>query len=420
METRLILDLNDHDNIITEVTSSEDQPDRIKMNLTAYRLENFKSFQDTEWIRLQKLVMIYGENSAGKTAIHQPLLYLKNAYESEIKHQSIYSVSQLDESNAQLEDVINKAHACEGMSILFKFISFEKEYIYRINIQSRSGIEVETAELIYDDTELNLNEYFNFSNVFFVKGKLEKADPQIVAIVAGIMDELRRFAKELAFMCPIRKLPEREYIFHNSKPDDIGRNGENTYAKLYSLIDEGEYENSILSRWVDDFGFKLKWEPLGQNRGKFVLVDTNSNIESNLIDNGFGIGQSLPVMTVMATSENSSLLIDSPEAFLQTNMQTRLGDYIIECAAKNQLLMVETGSEYILQRIRRRIAEHKLAPNDFIVVFVYEKDGYAICKEISFDKRGNMKQNDEAFQQFFSSAYEDIMATMLVNAGAKE
>ena len=132
-----------------------------------------------------------------------------------------------------------------------------------------------------------------------------------------------------------------------------------------------------------------------------MLRDLQTGLETNLVDNGFGISQSLPLAVGLADSESKNMLIDSPEAFLQTKMQSELGDLLIE-GTKGKKALVETGSEYLLIRLQRRIAEKKFDANNLAIYFIDEQNGRTECKKIDVNELGDLENAPEEFLEFFS------------------
>ena len=86
-----------------------------RLNLVSYGMCNYKAFHDTGWIDLNRIVVLLGGNSAGKTAVHMPLLYLRNAYYHEVAKENKVSLTELDDSNAKMEDLINHSYLNDGM-----------------------------------------------------------------------------------------------------------------------------------------------------------------------------------------------------------------------------------------------------------------------------------------------------------------
>ncbi len=192
------------------------------------------------------------------------MLLLRNAYEIEQRQQKVYSIAELDGTKARIEDFINKKHLNDGMNILFKFIDNNHDYVYRLHFEIADGKEIERLNLFDKEKEIDLSEYYEPDNVFFVSKRTGLPDVGYKSIMFGIMAELRRFADSFMDINPIRRSPEREFVFHNTEITDIGRSVENSYAKLYSLIENNELKNQVLYNWISEFGFRQEWRYIAQ------------------------------------------------------------------------------------------------------------------------------------------------------------
>ena len=272
-------------------------------------------------------------------------------------------------------------------------------------------MEKEIIFLSIGVNEQYITDLYDVSNIFF-SSIIDQNDIGRAQLLANVVEAIRQFAKDYLYMLPIRKLPKREFVFSGRELDDLGIYGENAYGKLYSMVSNGQLQNDYLERWVNEFGYKLGWRSTGQNQGKIVLIDEKNGIETNIVDNGFGVGQSLPVIVALASVIDKYMLIDSPESFLQTKMQSIIADYIIEASSKNNMLVIETSSEYLLQRIRRRISEKRISNKNVSVYFIHEENGNAICSMQALDDNGIFISEESEFAQFFSSAYQDVMEMM--------
>ncbi len=47
------------------------------MTVTAFRVQNFMGFEDSEWIELRPITVLFGRNSSGKSALIRALLLLE-------------------------------------------------------------------------------------------------------------------------------------------------------------------------------------------------------------------------------------------------------------------------------------------------------------------------------------------------------
>lgn len=391
----------------------------VKMSMTAYRLKNYRAFHDTGWICFTPLVLIYGNNSAGKTAIHNIFKLLWKAYDKEKSLIEANTIMSLDDTGASFDDLRNRRHPDEDMEILFKLKSVSgKEYVYRLSFFGNNDygqrVFIEFPNGTYD-----VLDYYNTKNVFFLKKRSENDSIEYEPIVAGIMQALREFAGHYQYIAPHRIGPSREFVFAGKNRLNTGLNEENVYEKLFSMVEGGRISNDQINLWMERFGYDLVWKSSGPNKGQLMMVDKESGTETNIIDNGFGIGQSLPVIIRMVTIKDGNMLIDSPEAFLQVAMQSNMADFILECARNNKTLMVETSSEYILYRIRRRIAEGVFNPDDLRVYFIYTTENAdERLDEIQIERNGGLITDNPDFQRFFSAGFDDLEYIMTGSNGS--
>ena len=110
---------------------------------------------------------------------------------------------------------------------------------------------------------------------------------------------------------------------------------------------------------------------------------------------GVGVSQLLPVLVLCLLSEPGGvILLEQPELHLHPALQQRLADFLIAVARSGRQLIVETHSEYIVSRLRRRIAEDTTEEDDLLamskIVFA-ERDrqtGLTTYREVEFSLTG--------------------------------
>ena len=112
--------------------------------------------------------------------------------------------------------------------------------------------------------------------------------------------------------------------------------------------------------------------------GSTIIVKTEGLDKEVPLDAvGVGVSQLLPVLVLCLLSEPGSvILLEQPELHLHPALQQRLADFLIAIARSGRQLIVETHSEYMVSRLRRRIAED---PDDELLsiskVIFAERDG---------------------------------------------
>lgn len=163
------------------------------------------------------------------------------------------------------------------------------------------------------------------------------------------------------------------------------------------LVEDVETEN------LAALGLALKVKPHGME-DKLPLTSV-----------GVGVSQLLPVLVLCLLSKPGSvILLEQPELHLHPALQQRLADFFIVISKSGRQLIVETHSEYMLSRLRRRIAED---PEDQLldlakVVFA-ERDqttGLSTFSNIDLTPYGNITEWPKGF---FDQASEDERQTIL-------
>ena len=102
--------------------------------LSAFRLIHFKAFHDTNWIKINHLTLILGENSSGKSALYQALGMLSAAYHYFIQEERFNDLARLAEEFGEFDDICNKSARERTVRIGFEFLRKEKRIEYWIMI----------------------------------------------------------------------------------------------------------------------------------------------------------------------------------------------------------------------------------------------------------------------------------------------
>lgn len=133
---------------------------------------------------------------------------------------------------------------------------------------------------------------------------------------------------------------------------------------------------------------------------------------------GVGVSQALPVLVMaLAAGPGAVLLLEQPELHLHPAAQQRLADFLLACAASGRQLIVETHSDHLVTRLRRRIAED---PGDRLlgtvaVVLAQRDAGGSRFERLPSNRYGGFERWPEGF---FEEAASD--ARELIRAGLKK
>lgn len=144
--------------------------------------------------------------------------------------------------------------------------------------------------------------------------------------------------------------------------------------------------------------------------GRFELaVKTQTNSElAALTDVGFGISQFLPIIVAdLQLGDNSCLALSQPEIHLHPKIQALFGNFLANQIKQTQKqYIVETHSEYLLNRIRLLLVKGELKPED-VRVYYFENDGVkTTTHQVEFATDGQIKG---APQGFFDTYAIDVL-----------
>jgi predicted ATPase len=136
------------------------------------------------------------------------------------------------------------------------------------------------------------------------------------------------------------------------------------------------------------------------------------NIGSRTLANvGFGVSQILPVITLcLITDPGNLILLEQPELHLNPGMQQKLADFLLEMVKTGRQIIVETHSEYLITRLRRRAATNESDYKYFGIVFA-ERDPEegTSYRSVNVNEQGDLSEWPKGF---FDHVAEDLRILM--------
>ena len=125
----------------------------------------------------------------------------------------------------------------------------------------------------------------------------------------------------------------------------------------------------------------------------------------NLIDVGYGVSQALPLLTELLRPDAPGMfLLQQPEVHLHPRAQAALGSLFCDVAVSGRQLLVETHSDYVIDRVRMdvRDGETGLKPEDVSILY-FERDELAVkIHSMTIDEQGNLLDAPPSYRQFFA------------------
>jgi len=308
---------------------------------------------------------------------------------------------QRDETNTELKEDLNGLtglqRSIEAYKILFKHNQIGLEGPF-----PRTLDKTEMKYLVNYEASLN-----------------HSRDISLLLITAGCLFE--QFLKNITYIAPLRKYPQRYYMDSGRYAQHVGIFGEMAPDILL-------YDNDLVlkvNRELDRFGanyelriFRVQSEK-HEISGFFHLqfLNKSTGVPSSLRDVGFGFSQVLPIIVQSLISKQNILLIEQPELHLHPALQAELGDLFINSALGDQKnrFLIETHSEHLILRILKRIRETTrgnnektppINPEDVSLLFVDVTKTGSTIQELRIDKEGRLI--DQCPGGFFEEDFEEL------------
>ena len=220
-----------------------------------------------------------------------------------------------------------------------------------------------------------------------------------------------RVLRPISYIGPVRSAPLRTYRKSAEPPRDVGRDGQLAPELLYR-----ERDGDTLIRvntWLAELGYgALEFRDAGDEYFQ-VLVRPERGVEVNLAHTGAGLAQLLPILVQGATAPGGATLIaQQPEIHLNPAQQCVATDFLIETAKAGKRVVIETHSEHVLLRLRRRIAEDKIDADDVALYYVDSNAGRSSVRRVAIEANGAIERNEWP-RAFFAEQLDDSFALAL-------
>ncbi len=256
-----------------------------------------------------------------------------------------------------------------------KFIIRNNELlILEMNNETDNGFYIK-SDLIKTDTivEEEVKKLFIPGNTIFNSFMPIQNDINDVSLKASVIIQIinlfqteikTEFSEDaINYVSPLRAHPKRYYMLDKAKLNlTLDTLDGDAIAEV--LKDNKQITKSVNS-WLKNFGVEVDVQ--GFKEVIHHLIVKQNNVDLDITDVGFGISQILPVIIQgFLSSKYSTTIIEQPEIHLHPKMQADLADLFIDIVkkTKGKKLIIETHSEYLLKRLRRRISEGEISPDD--------------------------------------------------------
>ena len=243
---------------------------------------------------------------------------------------------------------------------------------------------------------------------------LEKIEKRLEDIEYGF----NFFHNNIISLAPIRSKPKRTYDPIREIPDPEG----SEIPMILMRLSGEEKDWKQLREKLINFGktsglfSDVKVKKYGKSIGEpFQLQLQVRGFQSNIMDIGYGVSQILPLLVhlfypkqksfrrdlFLLNSFESRLLLQQPEVHLHPKAQAELASLLIESIKANNSFLIETHSDYMIDRARIEIRKKSISHRDVSLIYLEPIKKGVKAHNISFDEQGNLIKAPKGYRDFF-------------------
>lgn len=210
----------------------------------------------------------------------------------------------------------------------------------------------------------------------------------------------------IIYIGPFRDAPQRYYRLQNLSTHQIDMSGSN--MAVFTNAMSKDTLKSFNQMAKSHFDFELKPE---RHSGHISLNIAKEGKSTNIVDNGFGYSQMMPVLLALHKFSNSRanspyhfsdgsqiFCIEQPELHLHPNMQYKMGKTFVDStiiSKKKQpdnKIIVETHSRSFIDAVGDSVAKGEIEAKD-VAVYIFDiVDGIFSIKLSEFDEEGYLNK----------------------------
>lgn len=363
--------------------------------------EHYKLFLGKQHLRIAPLTVVFGRNNTGKSAVLRLPMLIKSAMncvtDNVFEKKWRNGVVLCDEYR---DVVYGKGNQAVGLHFCDE--SGEAEVNVKFIAENSGGVShsrIEELTVRNGDQEIKVSVDDN--------GMLAKETGETIATL-GITPQsepdsslakaaFQKLDMNIDYIGPVRWQPLR-FLELDGHPDGTsGIDGKTNYT--YLINDSQNALHPLLdkvSNWYEtNFG---GWRvEVGNSRSPVYTIELKNDSlpGNNILDTGFGIQQSLPIVIAAYRDYNNPTLviIEEPETHLNSSAHAEIGQLLAKAAVANRdkRFLVETHSLNLMIRLRTLIAKGELSKEDVALYFV----DYDEVKSNSQLREVTVKENGE-------------------------
>ena len=392
------------------------------MAIRSFSIQNYKSFVEKTEIQVRPLTLLFGYNSAGKSALARWLPLLSETVRGGGK--SPLDMTAEAARGATFAGILSKFTEQPSLSFSLTADGGSLNYVIRdipeVKLQVIENLLIEKDAV--ESTQIEwapVNDYSEYL-ISHQADEPRKIDIEFVGLTptvgsnTDVEDEdfapltvaiLNECLSSVFWLQAVRTTPPRREVYRGTSAR-VAPDGAGVSEMVFGSDASGTDVVADMSTWYKEAtGYNLVLER-GAFRGdeiySFCLNTDRLAKPIELADTGEGIGQVFPIVGLLALAKRGMLgdfpllVFEQPELHLHQAVEPALAHLMCEVAASGTAkIIAETHSESLLLAVQLALIEGRLKSTDVAVYWVRQsEDGSARASEITFDNLGRPAGGD--------------------------
>ena len=141
-----------------------------------------------------------------------------------------------------------------------------------------------------------------------------------------------------------------------------------------------------------------------------LRVKVRTGPPANLMDVGYGVSQSLPILVQAMDAKRCTFLLQQPEVHLHPRGQADLASLFVEsCRKRKNRFLIETHSDYIVDRVRISVRKGALKPEDVSILYFEPRGNAVTIHNMTLDGAGNLEGAPGGYRDFFLTEADRLL-----------
>ncbi len=409
------------------------------MLINSLGLKNFKCFEELN-VDFRPITLLTGANSSGKSSLINAILAVMQTSEFPIylspngkyvnmgsfdemlswaKKDKIIDINVVLTEDSHKQEVYQTSwhvNRKNNLPELHRLYSKDRhdEFAIKSNLHHRYVLNAEvlehflksenTYEKVFGENNVETILVDDYASILKITNSSFKSFDELLKITDAItVPNIQEyfFTYSFNYIGSFRLPPERTYYQKPKAQDTVGISGEGYVDQIVEWEENNSAKFKILAKHLRDIKLfeEIKSTKLKGGRFELAVKTTHESLSASLTDVGFGVSQFLPIIVAdLQLRDNSCLAVSQPEIHLHPKIQAQFGNYLANQVNSTQKqYIIETHSEYLLNRIRLLLVTGELKPEQVRVLY-FENDGLkSTSHTIEFATDGSVKGAPESF-----------------------